>query len=142
MNIKKYIELVYGKESDLNKIENIEERKKIAAEQCGIEVPDRSKIGKQVILFMREMNHNRHSLLVTKEELFMESLEVLREPLAETKDDDKRLKNIKLKGDLNELCNRLEEEIEKLRISLYTEEYKEEAKRVVSIEERLSKKSS
>lgn len=138
--IDKYIQLVYGKDSNLNKIENIDDRKKIAAEQCEIDVPDRDKIGKQVIAFMRKQNHNRHSLLVTKEELYMESLEVLREPLMESKDDDKRLKNIKLKGDLNDLCNRLEEEIEKLRLSLYTEEYKEEAKKVVSIEERLKNK--
>lgn len=139
--ILKYIPLIYGVESNLNKIEDLVERKKIAAEQCGIEVPENTEeLRKVIIEFLRLQHHNKFALLVSKEELLTECLDVLREPLVISKDDEKRLKNVKLKGDVNALCDKLVVETERLRIDIFTEEHAEESKKVISIEERLRRK--
>lgn len=137
--ILQYIPLIYGSESELVKIEDLKERKKLAASRCEIEVPeDNEDLSKLIIEFLRHEHHNKFALLICKEELFMESLEALREPLEKSKDDDKRLKNIKLKGDLNDLCGKLVDEIVRLRQSIFTPEFAEKSMKVVSIEERLS----
>lgn len=139
--ILKYIPLIYGVDSNLNKIENLVERKNIAAEQCGIEVPENTEeLRKVIIEFLRLQHHNKFALLISKDELLIECLDVLREPLVNSKDDDKRLKNVKLKGDVNELCDKLVIETERLRIDIFTEEHAEESKKVISIEERLKRK--
>lgn len=135
-----YIKLVYGKNSPLNAIEDINERKKIASERIGLTVDNEDEKTRKLILeFLREQNHFKNSLFVSKQELYWESLEVLREPLKKG-DDDKRLKNIKLKGDLNDLCGKLVLEMDALRADIYGDEFKEEAtKTVISFEQRLSK---
>jgi len=139
--MKDYISLVYSRTSDLNKIEDLAERKKIAAEKCGIEVPENTpEMRKEIIAFLRDQYHYKFTLLMTKEELLTESLDIMLEPLVSTKDDDKRLKNIKLKGDVNDLCSKLVNEIDVLRLTIFTEEYAEESKKVISIEERLKAK--
>jgi len=139
--MKDYISLVYSRTSDLIKIEDLAERKKIAASKCGIEVPENTpEMRKEIIAFLRDQHHYKFTLLMTKEELLTESLDVMLEPLIQTKDDDKRLKNIKLKGDVNDLCSKLVNEIDVLRLTIFTEEYAEESKKVISIEERLKAK--
>jgi|JI10StandDraft_1071094.scaffolds.fasta_scaffold103704_3 hypothetical protein len=139
--ILKYIPLIYGVGSTLNKIEDLTERKKIAAEQCEIEVPENTEdLRKVIIEFLRLQHHNKFALLISKEELLIECLDVLREPLVNSKDDDKRLKNVKLKGDVNALCDKLVVETDLLRIDIFTEEHAEESKKVISIEERLKAK--
>lgn len=139
--IQKYIQEVYSKDSKLNKIEDIQERKKIAAEKCEIEIPENTpELRKQIIEFLRSQAHNKFALLISKEELLIECLDVMREPLINSKDDDKRLKNVKLKGDVNALCDKLVVETDLLRIDIFTEEHAEESKKVISIEERLKAK--
>jgi hypothetical protein len=136
---EEYIRLVYSKDSSFKSIADINERKKVVAAKLEIPIPE--DIAKQVIKFLREENHFDNSLLLSKQELYWETLEVMREPLAETKDDDKRLKNIKLKGDVNDLCSKLVSEINALASAVYGEEFKEQAMRaVVSPEERLLKR--
>ena len=136
-----YIKLVYGKDSPLSAVTDINERKQIASDKMVITVDaEDEKTRKLILEFMREQNHYKHSFLMTKLELLWESLEVLREPLKKG-DDDKRLKNIKLKGDLNDLCSKLIPEVESLYDGIYGEEFKEDAKKVVvSFEQRLQKK--
>ena len=139
--MKQYISLVYSRTSDLNKIEDLAERKKIAAEKCGIEVPENTpEMRREVIAYLRNQYHYKFSLLISKEELLTESFDVMLEPLIVSKDDDKRLKNIKLKGDVNDLCSKLVSEIDTLRLTIFTEEYAEESKKVISVEERLKAK--
>ena len=140
--LDKYIELVYGKNSELRVIENMSERKAIASDRAGLDaVPDSKSISKLITEFLQKQNHYKQSLLVSRQELYWEALETLREPLKSSTDDDKRLKNVKLKGDLNDLCGKLVLEIETLIIDVYTEEFKEEgAKVVASFEQRLMDK--
>jgi hypothetical protein len=139
--ILKYIPLIYGVGSTLNKIEDLTERKKIAAEQCGIDVPENTEeLRKVIIEFLRLQHHNKFALLISKEELLIECLDVLREPLVNSKDDDKRLKNVKLKGDVNDLCDKLVSETDRLRQTIFTEEHADESKKVISIEDRLLSK--
>jgi hypothetical protein len=136
-----YIKLVYGKDSSLIAIADINERKQVVSDRLGITVDNEDENTRKLILeFLREQNHYKHALLSSRQELYWESLEVMREPLKKGSDDDKRLKNVKLKGDLNDLCGKLVSEIDSLYESIYGEEFKEEAqKTVVSFEQRLSK---
>tara|TARA_R110000868_G_scaffold84074_1_gene237203 strand:+ start:193 stop:633 length:441 start_codon:yes stop_codon:yes gene_type:complete len=139
--LDEYIKLVYGKDSSLAKIADINEKKQIAIEKTGaiVDYEDES-LRKLILEFLREQNHYKHSLLMTKQEVYWEFLEVLREPLKHG-DDDKRLKNVKLKGDINDLCSKLIPEIEALLDSIYGAEFKEMAqKTVVSFEQRLKAK--
>ena len=139
--IQEYIKLVYSKDSAFRKIADVAERKKIVCQKLQMTEPDMKEIGKEVIKFLRGENHFAQSLLDSKQELYWETLEVMREPLASTKDDDKRLKNIKLKGDVNDLCSKLVSEIDKLATMIYGEEFKEEAMvKVITPEERLKNK--
>jgi len=135
-----YIKMVYGKDSPLIAIADINERKQVVSDKLGITVDNEDEKTRKLILdFLREQNHYKHALLSSRQELYWETLEVLREPLKKG-DDDKRLKNVKLKGDLNDLCGKLVLEIESLYEGIYGEEFKEEAqKTVVSFEQRLSK---
>lgn len=139
--ILRYIPLIYSVDSPFNKIEDLAERKKVAASKCEIEVPNNAdeSFRKVAIEYLRQQNHNKFSLLITKQQVYEETLEVLGEPLTHTKDDDKRLKNIKLKGDVNDLCEKLVVEIARLQQDIFTKEYQEEAMKVISPEERLRK---
>lgn len=140
--IAEYIRLVYGKDSPISKIVDIQEKKQVALDKTGASISDDDEGTRRLILeFLREQNHYKHSLLISKQELYWESLEVLREPLKKSTDDDKRLKNIKLKGDLNDLCSKLVSEIDVLYDNVYTLEFKEEAQKgVITFEQRLQKK--
>lgn len=139
--ILEYVRLIYSVDSPLNKIEDLGERKRAAAQKCDIPIPENTEdFRKLVMLYLRYQKHNKFSLLITKQEVYEETLLVLAEPLTHTKDDDKRLKNIKLKGDVNALCEKLVVEIERLQLDIYTKEFQEEAKRVISVEERISKR--
>jgi hypothetical protein len=140
--LDKYIELVYGKNSELRVIDNMIERKAIAAERAGLpDVPDSKSISKLITEFQVKQNHYKQALLVSKMEVYWEVLESLREPLKSSPDDDKRLKNLKLKEDMSDFCSKLVPEIEALVIDVYTEEFKEEGTKVVaSFEQRLMDK--
>jgi hypothetical protein len=137
-----YIKMVYGINSPLSAITDINERKQVVADKLNVIVDHEDETTRKLILeFLREQNHYKHALLSSRQELYWESLEVMREPLKKSSDDDKRLKNVKLKGDLNDLCGKLVLEIENLYDSIYGEEFKKEAQNntVLSIEQRLSK---
>ena len=136
-----YIKMVYGINSPLSAITDINERKQVVADKLSITVDHEDETTRKLILeFLREQNHYKHALLSSRQELYWESLEVMREPLKKG-DDDKRLKNVKLKGDLNDLCGKLVLEIESLYEGIYGEEFKDEAKKTVSsFEQRLLEK--
>lgn len=136
-----YIKMVYGINSPLSSISDINERKQVVADKLSITVDHEDENVRKLILeFLREQNHYKHALLSSRQELYWESLEVMREPLKKG-DDDKRLKNVKLKGDLNDLCGKLVLEIENLYDGIYGDEFKDEAKKTVSsFEQRLLEK--
>jgi len=136
-----YIKMVYGINSPLSSITDINERKQVVADKLNITVDHEDETTRKLILeFLREQNHYKHALLSSRQELYWESLEVMREPLKKG-DDDKRLKNVKLKGDLNDLCGKLVLEIENLYEGIYGDEFKDEAKKTVSsFEQRLLEK--
>lgn len=141
----RYIELMNSKSSELNKIENIEERKKTACEQAGLKMaPEDEGYKKLVVYYLNYFQHNnKYSLLRTREEMLIEALVSLSEPLLPSKDEDKRLKNVKLKGDLDLLCERLVNGIESLYKEIYaelSEVAKEEMRVSLSPEQRLKNK--
>lgn len=142
--IVEYIQLAYGHDSSLSQIPDIKERKLIASSRSGVDLVNEDETIRKLILeFLKEQNHYKHALLMSKQELYWESLGVMREPIINTKDEDKRLKNIKLKGEVNDLCGKLVMEITQLIDGIYGEEFKEETmKTVSSFEKRLLEKKA
>lgn len=140
-----YIEKMNSKESALNRIENLEERKKAALKECGLQsISEDEAFKKLVVYYLSYFQHNnKYTLLRTREELLQEVMENMRESLEKTPDEDKKLKNVKLKGDLDQLAERLVEGCEKLYKEIYGE-LAETARDVIKVsispEQRLKKK--
>jgi len=141
-----YLELVYGWKSEYQKIQDVEERKKVVCDKLRISFEhqkeqEKSKLFREDVLrFMETQNPLKSTLLITKQELLHEMFEKVREPLLQTKDEDKLLKNVKLKGDIDELCGRLVDDVERLFKEIYqdkTDEAKSESRK--SLEQRLKK---
>lgn len=118
-----YIEKMNAKDSSLNKIENLEERKKLAMKECSLQaIPETEEFKRLVVYYLSYFQHyNEYTLLRTREELLQEVMASMGESLVATKDEDKKLKNVKLKGDLDQLAERLVEGCEKLRKKIYGE---------------------
>lgn len=141
-----YIELMNAKDSMLNKIENLEERKKAAMTLAGLQtIPDSSEFKELVVYYLNYFqHHNKYSLLRTREEMLAEALADMSQTL-DSQDEDTRLKNWKLKGDLDVLCERLIVGIEQLYRDIYGELVdvaKEQMKMGLSPEQRLRAKKN
>jgi hypothetical protein len=144
--MNEYLNLVYGGKSSFQKMQDIEERKKAVCEKLGlkfeqIKAMELDKDFRQTILkFMRDQVPLKVSLLNTRQELFQEMMEKVREPLLQTKDEERMLKSIKLKADIDSLLGRLADNIDQMYKEIYqdkVEEAKFEVRR--SVEERLKK---
>jgi hypothetical protein len=135
-NIDKYIDLVYNWKSKLANIP-LMDRKVAAAKELGIEVPDCQV---PIINYLAKQNHYRFTLLVSREELLQEMIESLQTQKI-NKGEDKELKTIKLKGEIDMLCGRLVEQIEEAYKTIWGEMSEaakvEVKKKIVSPEERL-----
>lgn len=142
--VLKYIPLIYSKDSKLQKIENLEERKKQAAKQAGLEdltilELKNKEVNKLIIDYLSEEFNLKFTLLITKLELLWTLIKKLREPM----EDGEIADQVKLKGVLDEMCDRLEASCTKLIAEIYTSEMKDTAMEVVKMslrpEERLVK---
>jgi len=122
--ILKYVELLCNKSSELNTIENLEERKKAALTKSKWMGTEDKKVLEQVneLIFhylSYFQGYNDFALLLSREELYSQMLQAMREPLVNTADEDKYLKNIKIKGDINNLLGQLLIDIKSQRVSIY-----------------------
>jgi len=143
--VLKYVEFMNDKNSTYIRIENIEERKKACQHASGLDIVPEDKDYKDLVVYYLSywQHHNKFSLLRTREDLLIETLKNMNEPIDEKSDEDQRLKNVKLKLDLDILANRLIEGIEELYNSIYGDfkkEGEEHIKQALSPEQRLKNK--
>lgn len=147
--ILKYVDLLCSKTSELNTIENLEERKKAALTKSKWTGTEDKKVLEQVseLIFhylSYYQGNNEFSLLLSREELFVQMLGAMREPLEQTSDEGKYLKNIEIKGKIDDLLDSLLIRIKAQRTSIYgiqEEAMVSKIKRVMTPEARLKVKT-
>jgi len=62
--INEYIKLVYGKDSPLSAIQDINERKQVVSDRLSITVDhEDEKVRKLILDFLRQQNHYKNALL-------------------------------------------------------------------------------
>lgn len=142
-----YISLLNDPKGLFQQIENVVDRRKAVCTKLGIDYDQlQTRFATkdfQVKVFRHlsfKVANNKYTLLVSREELLLETLQELREKLVTTTDEDKRLKAIKLKGELDVLCERLVDGIEKLYKEIYgdvAQVAKEEVRKSLSPEQRI-----
>lgn len=160
-NISQYIELVYSEKSELNSIQDLEERKKTACEKAKLDYADPDiqrmlhikdkQVNDKIFAFCERQCPNEFYLLISKQHLFWEQQQILMEPLkkvledgkTQEVDDEQMLKRINLKNTISEKSETLLESINLLRSKIFTgeQEHKmaEEKIRALSLEQRLQK---
>lgn len=132
--LMKYIELVYSKESPLNKHQSIMDRKLHAIEEVGWNSSDKEvddivrlknkEVNKKIFDYLKESSSNKFALLISNQEFFWELQQRLMKPLASSYnsgdkssdvevDDESMLKSINLKNTISEKSDALLERIEK-----------------------------
>lgn len=143
--ILKYVDLVCAKTSDLNTIENWEERHKAALAKSKWSGTEDKKLLEQVdeLIFYYlsyYQGNNEFALLLSREQLFSQMLEAMRDPLAQTTDEGKYLKNIEIKGKIDDLLDSLLVRIKAQRSAIYgvhEEKMVSRVKKVMTPESRL-----
>ncbi len=147
--IIKYVDLMCNKNSDMNSIVNLEERKKVAmakAKWAGTTEKELQEMVEELIFHYLSYYQadNDFSLLLSREELYAQMLKAIREPVVNITDEDKYMKTIKLKGDIDSLLEKLNNGIQELRIKIYgghKETAQEKIKKILTPEMRLEKKA-
>lgn len=153
----KYISLLYSKDSELNKISSLDERKKEACKKAGLDW-DKSqdivnlkdkKINREIFDFLSSENPNEYVMLVSDQQLFWEMQHIKMEPLdrgagEKMLDDDQILKNMNLKNTLAVNDEKLLEKIMRTYEKIYKTpaeiEMAQEQLRMMRPEERIKKK--
>jgi hypothetical protein len=155
----KYISLLYSKDSELNKISSLDERKKEACKKAGLDweksqdivnLKDK-KIQAEVFDFLSMENPNEYVMLISDQHLFLEMQRIKMRPLGETLgteslDDDQILKNLNLKNTLSINDEKLLEKINRTYEKIYKTpqeiEMAQEKIRMMRPEERLKKNTA
>jgi hypothetical protein len=136
--IQNYIRLVYSDKSDLNDITNLEDRKKQACERAKLPYDDEKTqeivhmknkdVNTAIFNFCAEQCPYEFNLLISKEHLFLEQMQMLMEPLKKTTDDGKTIedvdeermmKRINLKNTISEKSETLLISINELRTKIW-----------------------
>lgn len=153
-NIEQYIELVYSEKSDLNKIVDLQERKKQACIKAKLNFNDESvqlivnmkdeKVNPRIFDYLTSQNSNDFILLLSDQHLFLQMQQRLMEPLAQTQNTDSDLKDLDLKTKISEKSESLLERM-KLRYSKifkgdHEQEFAIQKIRLMRPEERIKKK--
>lgn len=146
-----FIEKMNSKDSEFIKIEDVDLRQDAIMEEIGLKkLPqgeEEEAFNELTIAFLNFNHHNRYTLLRTREQVYLETIRNLMQPLdlGGTIPAEDRLKNVKLKGDLNDLAGRLVSEIESLYKEIYgnnEEMGKDVMKKNMTLEKRLKKNGS
>ncbi len=163
-NIQQYIELVYSEKSQLNIIENLEERKKKACEKAKLDYLSESvqkvihikdkEVNALIFDYCRTTCSNEFYLFMADQHLFWEQMQLLMEPLKKITEDGKTeeideeamMKRTNLKDTISKNCEKLLERINARRISIFKglaeSDMAADKIRVMRPEERLRKKSA
>lgn len=155
--IKQYIKLMYSKDSELNSIPLLEDRKRRACELSGLEWEKsqdivhlkNDKTNEAIFAFLNSENPNEYVKLVADQQLFWEMQQIQMEPLdrgtgKNAIDDETILKNMNLKTTMSLKSEEVLERINKLMAKVYrTDEEQEMASKIIRMkrpEERIKKK--
>jgi hypothetical protein len=118
-NVEQYIQLVYSEKSELNQVQDLEDRKKQACQKAKLnydlpEVQDiihlrNEAVNEKVFEHLRTQNRNDYILLVSDQHLFWEMQQRQIEPLDRPVNNDKDtvLKDLDLKTKLSEKSDQL-----------------------------------
>jgi len=148
----KYIQHLYSKDSDLNKIASLDERKKEACKRAGLDweksqdivnLKDK-KINKEIFDFLSAENPNEYVMLVSDQQLFWEMQHIKMESLdTEKADEESILKAINLKNTISakseELLDRINRTFEKIYNYKDEIEMAKQQLRIMRPEERVKK---
>lgn len=153
-NIQQYIELVYSEKSDLNTIQDLDERKKTACEKAKLDhssdviqkmlkMQDKDT-NEQIFDFLIANNREEFILYISDQHLFYE---LQKRQMKSMKDDDSdsELKDLDLKTKISEKSEQLLERIKVRRAKLFGGKDEQEAAAKVRMqrpEERLRNKKS
>jgi hypothetical protein len=163
-NIQQYIQLVYSEKSELNIIENLEERKKKACEKAKLDYASEA-VQKIIHIKDKEANtlifehcrttcSNEFYLYMADQHLFWEQTQILMEPLKKITEDGKTeeideeamMKRTNLKDTISRNCEKLLERLNTRRLSIFKgeAESKMAAEKIRSLrpEQRLKKNKS
>jgi len=137
-----YIALVYGRQSELKFIDKIEERKKAALARSGLK--EAKGLEQEIMRYLITQNDLKYSLLVSRQEMYWETLSKLRNQIVDATDTDEQIKIVKLKKELDQLSERLMEGIAKLYREIFEsadiiDAAKEHTKVTYSPEQRIKK---
>lgn len=153
-NIQSYIELVYSEKSELNIIQDLEERKRTACQkakldpsseamQSVIRMQDKT-VNDQIFEYLRQNNSNEFILLISDQHLFWELMQRNAKPMAEGIDAE--LKDLDLKTKISEKAEQLLERIVLRRKKIFKGEEEdkmaEDKIRILSPEQRLKQRKS
>jgi hypothetical protein len=130
-NVAKYIELVYSERSELNHVDDLEERKKTACQKAKLNYEDpktqeiihlkNDKTNIAIFDYLRLHAPNDYILLIANQQLFWEQMQKMMQPLKGT-DDDSCLKEVNLKNTISEKSEDLLQRIEHLKVKIFKEE--------------------
>lgn len=134
--IIRYIELVYNKESILNGIQNLKERKNEACRQAKLDLGDSST--KKIMNLRNEevntlifhylsifQNSNSFHQLCTDQQLFWSIQQILMKPI-QTDDEDEIIEKYKKRGALSESADQIKMRINRLYSEIFfSEDFKE-----------------
>lgn len=119
-NIEQYIDLVYSEKSDLNQVQDLQERKKQACAKAKLDFNSESTqnivhmkdkdVNTRIYDYLVKNNSNDFILLVSNQHLFWEMQQRLIEPLSKH-DTDTDLKDLELKTKISEKSETLLERI-------------------------------
>jgi len=126
--ILKYIEAMYNQKSDLNKIENLEERQIAACTKAGLPFQDESikeivslkndDFNELVFHYHIQQNSNKYYFLLSQQQLFWQIQKILHTPIAETSAEE--LENvIKMRTTASTKCDDLIIRIERLKSEVF-----------------------
>ena len=153
-NIQQYIELVYSEKSELNVIQDLDERKKTACEKAKLDyaadatqaiIHMRNKeVNEQIFDFLIANNPEEFILYISDQHLFGE-LQKRQMKTMKDEDSDSELKDLELKTKISEKSEQLLERIKSRRAKLFGGKEEQEAAgkiRMLRPEERLKGKKS
>lgn len=155
--ILSYIERLYAKESPLNNIQNLSERKREAAQQAKLNLKDpevieimdlqNDAVNKLIFAYLSSyQNSNSFHKLCSDQQLFWDIQSILMSPIS-TDDEDQLMEKYKKRGALSETSDDLLRRINRLYSEIYaTEDVQEMAftsiRQMLRPEERIKMKAA
>lgn len=147
----KYIALMYDQKSDLNKIEDLEERKRAACKKAGLEYNEKTvqeivhlkneEVNELIDYYHIQNNSNKYRFLCSQQQLFNYAQRIISDPI-NTTDQEEIQKEMKMRTSLSNECDAILDRIDKLYPEIYVttdviEMAENNLKKILTAEQRL-----